>query len=38
MPLNHASTGDALVLDHAEVAMLLPVFLPNHLAQEHAPE
>jgi hypothetical protein len=38
MPLNDASTGNALVLDHAEVAMLLPVFLPNHLAQEHAPD
>jgi hypothetical protein len=38
MPLHYAPVGHALVLDNAEVAVLLAVLLPNHLAQEHAAE
>ena len=35
LPLHHAPTGYTLVLDHAEVAVLLTVLVPNLLAQEH---
>jgi hypothetical protein len=35
LPLHHAPAGYTLVLDHAEVAVLLTVLLPNLLAQEH---
>src|SRR5580765_2174507 len=38
MPLHHAPVSHALVLDNAEVAVLLAILLPNHLAQEHAAE
>jgi hypothetical protein len=38
MPLHYAPVGHALVLDNAEIAVLLAVLLPNHLAQEHAAE
>jgi hypothetical protein len=36
--LHHAAIGNALVLDNAEVTVLLAVLLPNHLAQKHAAE
>jgi hypothetical protein len=38
VPLHHASAGHTLVLDNAEVAVLLAVLPANRLAQEHARE
>jgi len=35
MPLHHAATADALVLDHAPVAVRLAILPPGLEAQEH---
>jgi hypothetical protein len=38
MALDHAPASHSLVLDNAEIAVLLAVFFPNRMAQEHAAE